>query len=246
MAQDSRESAIHNINDILNRLQQRPIHTNLKAVIESCSGWSLNKLPILRSFIKDGEAECYHDVSVHFIPNMKPVLVLYYEYSTSDDVGNDYNDDGESNGGDANNQKNEMDRVEMERIPLQEYSSKDALHQLFLSLGLTPKSPLEQEQVLETAQWNQYNERLQHHLRLEYYKWRTIYVTEFRQHVMGISEAEYQERTKYQRLTCHPSGPIPDLLNDQYDRINQNVAGAYREDRYRYAVRYLERIAAAP
>lgn len=38
MAQDNRESAIHNINDILNRLQQRPIHTNLKAVIESCSG----------------------------------------------------------------------------------------------------------------------------------------------------------------------------------------------------------------
>ena len=130
--------------------------------------------------------------------------------------------------------------IEEQRIPLHEYTSKEELHTLFWNLGFTQKSDVEQQYILEQAQQVQYHERLQHHIRLEYYKWRTIYVNEFRTRVMGMSLEAYQAQTQYLRLTCHPSGPIPDLLQDQYDRINQNIAGANKEDRYLYAVRYLE------
>ena len=156
---------------------------------------------------------------------MKPVLVLY---SKSDDA----HDDAAT-----------TNLIEVERIPLHEYQSKDALHTLLLNLGFTPKSEMEQQQVRENAQLMQFNERLDHHKRIEYYKWRTIYVNEFRTNVMGMTLEEYQERTKYQRWTCHPSGPIPDMLNDQYDHINLNIAGAYKEDRYLYPKQYLENVA---
>jgi hypothetical protein len=180
---------------------------------------------------------------VQFIPNRKPVLVLYMMH---DGDNKKENDDATritniENTDDFDEIKKSM--IEVDRIPLHEYQSKDDLHNLLLNLGFTQKSDTEQQLIFENAQLKQYNERLEHHIRLEYYKWRNIYVNEFRTNVMGMTLEEYQEQTKYQRLTCHPSGPIPDLLNDHYDHINMKIAGAYKEDRYQYAVRYLENLA---
>lgn len=184
---------------------------------------------------------------------MKPVLVLYsmsHAHDTTSSNNNDNHDHKDVHNDDNSNRNSNNDidtmkkrMVEVERIPLHEYASKDALHTLFWNLGFTKKSHEEQQHVLENAQQMQYNERLQYHIRLEYYKWRTIYVNDFRTQVMGMTVEAYQEQTKFQRLTCHPSGPIPDMLNDHYDRINRNIAGAYKEDRYLYAVRYLENLA---
>lgn len=45
--------------------------------IESCSGWKLNKLPVLKSFLKDGEAESYRNVEVKYVPGKQAVLTIY-------------------------------------------------------------------------------------------------------------------------------------------------------------------------
>ena len=229
------------------------IPNHLIGVVESCSGWSLNKLPIVRSFLKDGTAECYRNIFVQFIPNRKPVLVLYSTVTTNHNPEDHHRSDDtdETTGGSSNSFANTNDNdamknnlVEVYRIPLHDYTSIEALQNLMWRWGFTKKSHVEQELVLQRTHELQYQERRQHHIQLEYYKWRNIYVNEFRSTVMGISAEEYQERTKFQRLTCHPSGPIPDMLNDQYDRINLHIAGADRDDRYQYAVRYLEHLAA--
>ena len=49
----------------------------LHAKIESCSGWALNKMPELKSFLKDGEAESYHNVEVKFIHGRKAIMTIY-------------------------------------------------------------------------------------------------------------------------------------------------------------------------
>ena len=43
----------------------------------SFAGWALNKLPILKSFLKDGEAESYKNVQVKFVPGKKAILTIY-------------------------------------------------------------------------------------------------------------------------------------------------------------------------
>ena len=53
------------------------VNAELHARIESCSGWALNKLPILKSFLKDGEAESYHNVHVVYIPGKKAIMTIY-------------------------------------------------------------------------------------------------------------------------------------------------------------------------
>ena len=53
------------------------VTAELHARIESCSGWALNKLPILKSFLKDGEAESYQNVHVVYIPGKKAIMTIY-------------------------------------------------------------------------------------------------------------------------------------------------------------------------
>lgn len=74
--------------------------------IESCSGWSLNKLPQLKSFLKDGEAESYQGVSVEYIHGRKAVLTIYNK-----------NDE------------------ELEKITLSDYKTKEEMHALFQEKG---------------------------------------------------------------------------------------------------------------
>jgi hypothetical protein len=59
------------------RILSQHLHADLHARIESCSGWALNKLPILKSFLKDGEAESYHNVHVVYIPGKKAIMTIY-------------------------------------------------------------------------------------------------------------------------------------------------------------------------
>ena len=37
----------------------------------------MNKLPNLKSFLKDGEAESYRNVEVKFVPGKKAIMTLY-------------------------------------------------------------------------------------------------------------------------------------------------------------------------
>ena len=45
--------------------------------IESCSGWSLNKLPEVKAFVKGGGAEMYYNVEIEFIPGKKATLTIF-------------------------------------------------------------------------------------------------------------------------------------------------------------------------
>ena len=40
-------------------------------------GWALNKLPNLKSFLKDGEAESYKNVQVNFVAGKKAIMTIY-------------------------------------------------------------------------------------------------------------------------------------------------------------------------
>jgi hypothetical protein len=194
-----------------------------------------SKLPILRSFLKDGEAECYNDITINYIPNQKPVLILYM-------IDNDSNNNNNNNDDDDDDRS----RTEVQRIPLHEYTTKDALHELLhTTFGFTLKSKNEQDRILNVAQQQQYKERLQQHIRIEYYKWRTIYVNEFRMNIIGVvSLQEYEQQIQQQLIQQQQCrrGPVHDYLNDNYDRINLHVAGAYQSDRQLYPVQYLQKL----
>lgn len=73
--------------------------------IESCSGWSLNRLPELKSFLKDGEAESYHGISVEYIHGRQAVLTIY------------------------------DDEEEIEKITLSDYKTKEEMHALLVEKG---------------------------------------------------------------------------------------------------------------
>ncbi len=63
-------------------------------------------MPILKSFLKDGEAESYQNVRVKFVPGRKAIMTIY----ESDD------DDDDSGG--------EESWVEKEQIVLSDYKTK--------------------------------------------------------------------------------------------------------------------------
>ena len=87
-------------------------------VIESCSGWKLNSLPELKSFLKDGEAESYRGVEVKYIHGKKAVLTVY--------------EDGE----------------EQEKITLSEYNTKEEMHQLMAEKGFEKSSEEEIKELM--------------------------------------------------------------------------------------------------
>ena len=82
------------------------------AKIESCSGWALNKLPQLKSFLKDyNGATSYKNVEVIYIHGRKAVMTIYEE---ADDG------DGDVGGG----SEEEENWVEIEQIVLSDYETK--------------------------------------------------------------------------------------------------------------------------
>ena len=75
----------------------------LHAKIESCSGWALNKMPELKSFLKEGGAESYRSVEVKFVHGRKAIMTIYES------------GDGEESG---------EGWVEKEKIVLSDYKTK--------------------------------------------------------------------------------------------------------------------------
>jgi len=93
------------------------IAAELRGEIVSCSGWALNKLPKLKSFLKDGEAEWYYNVSVKYVGGKKAVLTIY---------------DGDE---------------EKEKVTLSDYKEKEEMHAMMVEKGFAKKTNEEIEQV---------------------------------------------------------------------------------------------------
>lgn len=89
-------------------LSQKPVQT---AEIVSCSGWALNRLPELKSFLKDGEAEQYEGVTVKYVHGRTAVMTIY---------------DG--------------NRKEVKKVDLHVIRSKEALHAVMRENGFVLKN----------------------------------------------------------------------------------------------------------
>ena len=87
--------------------------------IVSCSGCALNKLPELKAFLKGLGAEMYRNVEIEYIHGRPPTLTIY------------------------------EDDVEIEKVTLTDYKTRDDLHNLFLEKGFVKKSPEEIAAVVE-------------------------------------------------------------------------------------------------
>eukprot|EP00577_Skeletonema_sp_RCC1716_P027211 CAMPEP_0113402016 /NCGR_PEP_ID=MMETSP0013_2-20120614/17023_1 /TAXON_ID=2843 ORGANISM="Skeletonema costatum, Strain 1716" /NCGR_SAMPLE_ID=MMETSP0013_2 /ASSEMBLY_ACC=CAM_ASM_000158 /LENGTH=147 /DNA_ID=CAMNT_0000287307 /DNA_START=35 /DNA_END=475 /DNA_ORIENTATION=+ /assembly_acc=CAM_ASM_000158 len=85
-------------------------------------------MPILKSFLKDGEAESYQNVQVKFVPGRKAIMTIY-ESADDDDEGG------------------EESWVEKEQIVLSDYKTKDEMHALMVEKGFQLKSPEEVEAI---------------------------------------------------------------------------------------------------
>lgn len=149
---------------------------------------------------------------MNYVPGKQAVLTVYYEHD------------------------NGFESIVKEQVPLHSpLRTKDELHQLLRDSGFRLKPVEERVAVLARAQEAQGEERFQKHKLHEYYRWREIYVQEFRERVVGAAANEaWKRRPKQSRL-----GPEKDLLAENYDRINKKEA-AFKKERLQYAVAYLQ------
>jgi hypothetical protein len=178
-------------------------------------------LPVLRSFLKGGEAECYEGISINYVPNRKPVLIIY-----------------ERKGGSTLDPNEQDGLIELQRIHLDAFLTNEELHQVMLRNGFVLKDESDQQRIRVQAQEQEYKERWQTHLRHEYFRWRELYVAEFREQVVGIPDDEWKKQQRFAKQQSH-FGPIKDMLTENYDLINKKVAGALKKDRLSYATQYL-------
>jgi len=84
-------------------------------------------MPILKSFLKDGEAESYQNVQVKFVPGRKAIMTIYESGDGDDDE--------------------EESWVEKEQVVLSDYKTKDEMHALMVEKGFQLKSPEEVEAI---------------------------------------------------------------------------------------------------
>ena len=82
----------------------------ITGTIVSCSGWALNRLPELKSFLKDGEAESYHGVEIQYIHGKSAKLSIFHN--------------GEL----------------QQEIPLSNIPSKDLMHSVMVEHGFVRKT----------------------------------------------------------------------------------------------------------
>lgn len=59
--------------------EKAAVAKSISGKIESCSGWSLNKLPQLKKFLKLGHAESYQNVEIEYIHGKKATLTIYHD-----------------------------------------------------------------------------------------------------------------------------------------------------------------------
>ena len=121
-----------------------------------------SKLPILRSFLKDGHAESYEGVTVAFVNGREATLVIY-------DAGD-----------------------EVDRIMLQNIGNMADLHRVMVDAGFSLKPERERTKLVEKATTQQAHLRAMHHKHNEYYRIRQFYIDEFRRNVVleSIDESE--------------------------------------------------------
>lgn len=93
------------------------------AKIVSCSGWALNRLRELKSFLLDGEAEEYQGVEVEYVQGRKATMYIY-----------------DSSG------------EEVEQITLSDYETKEDMHRMMQQKGFPKKSPEEIRALQQTRQ----------------------------------------------------------------------------------------------
>jgi len=170
-----------------------------------------SKLPILRSFLKEGGAESYEGVTVNYVKGQQAVLKVY-----DADTG-----------------------AELEQVVLQHLPTLESMHQAMRDAGFQLKPEAERRQLQETARRNQAELRAIHHRRNEYMHKRDFYVGEFREWIVQQSPLEEEGRTwKYRALA--KSDPFVKFLEDNYDRINQKEQAYLKADLLESARRFLE------
>lgn len=139
--------------------------------IESCSGWTLNRLPLLRSFLKDGEAEFYHGVTVKYIPGRQAVLTIY------------------ENG------------VERETVTLSDIPTKVEMHQLMLDKGFIMKDEKVLKQIAEEKRILQEIEDYHTYRRSMFFKQQREMVARFKNEVIyGGNPPDESKKPKQSRL----------------------------------------------
>jgi Sep15/SelM redox domain len=118
----------------------------------------LNKLPALKSFLQNGEAEGYHGITLEFIAGMEPTLTIYNK-----------------------------DQEKEELINLRPYDTNAALHELMMSQGFVLRSPEERDQIrLKSMQSRHRRQLLENRVRTRiYYEKEKYYVEQFQKDVMG-------------------------------------------------------------
>jgi len=128
-----------------------------------------SKLPVLKSFLKDGEAEFYEGVTVKFVHGRRAVLTVYDD-ETGMPVG--------------------------EPIELQQHQDKNALHQVMRDAGFSLKSEQEMRTIRARKLEEQAHERFQKFKDMEYYRKRKFYVDAFREFITG-EDAEMHRRSDF-------------------------------------------------
>lgn len=135
--------------------------------IISCSGWALNKLPALKSFLTSGEAEGYQGITLEYIGGKEPTLTIYKK----------------------KNKHSSREEEQEEVINLRPYDTNAQLHELMVSKGFVPKSPEERELIRQEKMEKMKQELLKKELHRVhshiYYEKEKFYVENFQKDVMG-------------------------------------------------------------
>lgn len=168
------------------------VNAELTGTIESCSGWSLNRLPELRSFLKDGEAEFYRGVTVSYIPGRQAVLTIYESDNGTDDM------------------------VIREKVTLSDIPTKEEMHQLMKDKGFVLKDEKELQRIAEEKTILQELDDYHTYQRSMYYRDQRMLIEQFKAAVIhGPNMPAQIEKQKQSR-----QGREPDFLVDHYDKMH--------------------------
>ena len=124
----------------------------------------MNKLPILKSFLKDGEAESYEGVTVRYVAGRQAIMTIYEGGGTT----------------------------EIEKIPLHTLKTKEEMHSLMLSKGFQLKSDHEVAKIQAEHRQAQSKEQKEREERLENLRKRKLDKSPRRQGEAAAATAPYQ------------------------------------------------------
>ena len=160
----------------------------------------MNRLPELRSFLKDGEAEQYVGLTVVYIPGRQAVLTVYHSNSN--------NDDDDDDGG-------KPIKTVHTQVTLSDIPTKKEMHALMVDQGFTRKAPAVLKRIAQEKQILQETEDYHTWRRSMYFREQRDVVANFKRDVMGVTAQDKQQQQPQSRL-----GREPDFLVDQFDKRN--------------------------